>query len=113
MSESDKRIAVRLRKFIDITVEDALSSMLMRGAVADISHTGMRIIVDQYLPVGTKYTLTMKRAPFLKLRCQVRWVRAFQGDTYQVGVLVIDASEDDQKRLSSFLEMEYARLTKE
>lgn len=114
MSEADnKRVAVRLRKFIDITVEDPLSSLLMRGAVADISHTGMRIIVDQYLPVGTKYSITMKRAPFLKLRCQVRWVRAFQNDTYQVGVLIIDATDDDQKRLSSFLDMEYARLQKE
>src|SRR5215469_2287567 len=112
MSE-DKRNTVRLRKFIDITVEDPLASMLMRGAVADISHTGMRIIVDQYLPVGTKYTFTMKRNPFLKLRGQVRWIRSFQGDTYQAGVLIIDATEDDQKRLSSFLEMEIARLQKE
>ena len=39
--------------------------MLFRGAVADISPTGMRIIADQYLPVGAKYTFTMKRNPFL------------------------------------------------
>ena len=113
MTESDKRYAIRLRKFIDLTVEDPLSSMLLRGAVADISHTGMRIIVDQYLPVGTKYTFTMKRAPFLKLRGQVRWVRPFQTETYQCGVLFIDTADDDRKRLSSFLEMEHARLTKE
>ena len=113
MTESDKRFAIRLRKFIDLTVEDPLSSMLLRGAVADISHTGMRIIVDQYLPAGTKYTFTMKRAPFLKLRGQVRWVRPFQTDTYQCGVLFIEANDEDLKRLSSFLEMEHARLTKE
>lgn len=113
MSDAEKRISIRLRKFIDLIVEDPLSSLLMRGAVADISHTGMRIIVDQYLPVGTKYTFTMKRAPFLKMRGQVRWIRSFQDDTYQAGVLIINATEDDQKRLASFLEMEHTRLQKD
>ncbi|HTU70926.1 MAG TPA: PilZ domain-containing protein [Candidatus Baltobacteraceae bacterium] len=110
-SESDKRFALRLRKYIDVVVEDPLSSMLFRGAVADISPTGMRVIADQYLPVGTKYTFTMKRNPFLTLRGQVRWIRAFQGDTYQVGVLIVDATEEERKRLTNFLEIERARLT--
>ena len=108
---SDKRFALRLRKFIDVVIEDPLASMLIRGAVADISPTGMRIIVDQYLPVGTKYTITMKRNPFLRLRGQVRWIRAFQGDTFQVGVLIVEASEDDHKRLVNFLELEHQRLS--
>jgi len=107
----DKRYALRLRKFIDIVVEDPLASMLFRGAVADISPTGMRIIVDQYLAIGTKYTFTMKRNPFLRLRGQVRWIRAFTGDTYQVGVLIVDASEEDSKRLTNFLELERQRLS--
>ncbi|MHB8146145.1 MAG: PilZ domain-containing protein [Vulcanimicrobiaceae bacterium] len=109
--EHDKRYAIRLRKFIDIVVEDPLSAMLFRGAVADISPTGMRVIVDQYLPVGTKYTLTMKRNPFLRLRGQVRWIKGFERDTYQVGILIIDATEDDKKRLTNFLEMEHQRLS--
>jgi hypothetical protein len=108
--DDNKRYALRLRKFIDIIVEDPLASMLFRGAVADISPTGMRIIVDQYLPIGTKYTFTMKRNPFLKLRGQVRWIRAFQGETYQVGVLIIEASDDDSKRLTNFLDLEHQRL---
>ena len=107
----DKRYALRLRKYIEVVVEDPLSSMLFRGAVADISPTGMRIIADQYLPVGTKYTFTMKRAPFLRLRGQVRWIRAFEGETYQVGVLIVDATEDDRKRLTNFLELERQRFT--
>lgn len=108
---SENRNALRLRKYIDVVVEDPLSSMLFRGAVADISPTGMRVIADQYLPVGTKYSFTMKRAPFLKLRGQVRWIRAFQGDTYQVGVLIVDASEEERKRLTNFLEMERQRIS--
>ncbi len=107
----NKRYALRLRKYIDIVVEDPLASLLFRGAVADISPTGMRIIVDQYLPVGTKYKFTMKRNPFLTLRGQVRWIRAFEGDTYQVGVLIIDASEEDNKRLTNFLDLEHQRLS--
>ncbi len=108
---TEARGSLRLRKYIDVTVEDPLASMLFRGAIADISPTGMRVIVDQYLPVNTKYTFTMKRNPFLKLRGQVRWIRPFEGETYQVGVLIVDATEDDTKRLNNFLELEQKRLT--
>lgn len=107
----DKRYNLRLRKYIDVVVEDPLSAMLFRGAIADISPTGMRVIADQYLPVGSKYTFTMKRNPFLRLRGQVRWIRAFTGETYQVGVLIVEATEDDRKRLTNFLELERQRLT--
>jgi hypothetical protein len=102
---------LRLRKYIEVVVEDRLSSMLMRGAIADISENGMRVIADQYLPKGTKYMFTMKRNPFLALRGEVRWIRAFEGDTYQAGVLFIDVQEEDRKRLASFLEIERKRLT--
>ena len=71
----------------------------------------MRIIADQYLPVGTKYTFTMKRNPYLRLRGQVRWIRAFRGETYQVGILIVDATDEEQKRLSNFLELERQRLS--
>ena len=109
--DSDKRYSLRLRKYIDVVVEDPLSAMLFRGAIADISPTGMRVIADQYLPVGSKYTFTMKRNPFLRLRGQVRWIRAFTGETYQVGVLIVEATEDDRKRLTNFLDLERQRLT--
>jgi hypothetical protein len=110
-TDSDKRYGLRLRKYIDVVVEDPLSAMLFRGAVADISPTGMRIIADQYLPVGSKYTFTMKRNPFLRLRGQVRWIRSFTGDTYQVGVLIVESTDDERKRLSNFLDLERQRLT--
>ncbi len=111
LSDADKRYGLRLRKYIDVVVEDPLSAMLFRGAVADISPTGMRIIADQYLPVGSKYTFTMKRNPFLRLRGQVRWIRTFTVDTYQVGVLIVEATEDDRKRLTNFLDIERQRLS--
>lgn len=107
----EKRIlGVRLRKFIDVVVEDRIASMLFRGAIADISETGMRVIVDQYLPKGARYTFTMKRQPNLELRGEVRWVRDFERDTYQVGVLFIEVTPGDQRRLTNFLEMERRRL---
>lgn len=109
--EEQRTQGVRLRKFIDVVVEDRLSSMLLRGAIADISETGMRVIADQYLPKGTKYAFTMKRNPFLSLRGEVRWIKAFENDTYQVGVLFVDVSEEDRKRLASFLEIERKRTT--
>lgn len=111
MSEEKRQQGVRLRKYIDVVVEDRLSSMLFRGAIADISETGMRLIADQYLPKGTKYTFTMKSPPNLSLRGEVRWLKDFERDTYQVGVLFIDVTEEDQKRLANFLDMERRRLT--
>jgi c-di-GMP-binding flagellar brake protein YcgR len=101
---------VRLRKFIDVVVEDKLSFTLFRGAIADLSPTGMRLISDQYLPKGTKYTFTMKRQPMLTLRGEVRWVRAFERDTFQCGILFVDVGEDERKRLQSFLEIERQRV---
>ena len=102
---------VRLRKYIDVIVEDRLSSMLFRGAIADISETGMRLISDQYLPKGTKYTFTMKSPPHLTVRGEIRWIRDFERETYQVGILFIDVDEEDRKRLASFLAVERRRLT--
>ncbi|HWT07071.1 MAG TPA: PilZ domain-containing protein, partial [Xanthomonadales bacterium] len=78
--------AVRLRKLIDVVVEDKLSFMLFRATIADISATGMRVISDQYLPKGTRYTFTFKRAPFFVLRGEVRWVRPQERETFQCGV---------------------------
>ena len=102
--------AVRLRKFIDVVVEDKASFTLFRAAVADISATGMRMISEQYLPKGTRYTFTMKRFPFLMTRGEVRWVKAYERDTFQVGVQFVDLSEDDKKRLQSFVEIERSRV---
>ena len=108
---SEKRnVGLRLRKYIDVVVEDQLSFTLLRAAIADISQTGMRIIADQYLPKGTKYLFTMKRNPFLALRGEIRWIRNFEKETYQVGVLFVDIPEEDRKRLNSFLEIERQRV---
>ncbi|GAC1584367.1 MAG: hypothetical protein NVS3B7_19730 [Candidatus Elarobacter sp.] len=108
----DKRVddSLRLRKFIDVVVEDKRSFTLFRGAIADISLSGMRVISDQYLPRGTQYTFTMKRAPFLTVRAEVRWVRAFERDTFQCGVLFTEMADGDAKKLRSFLEIERQRV---
>src|ERR1700712_378028 len=102
--------SVRLRKFIDVVVEDKLSFTLFRAAIADISATGMRLISDQYLPKGTHYTFTMKRAPMLMTRGEVRWVRALERDTFQVGVQFVDMPDEDRRKLDSFLEIERRRV---
>jgi c-di-GMP-binding flagellar brake protein YcgR len=113
VAESDKRQqvgGVRLRKFIDVVVEDKLSYTLFRCAIADISATGMRVITDQYLAKGTKYTFTMKKQPFLELRGEVRWIRPFERETFQCGILFVDVSDEDQRKLASFLDIERQRV---
>ena len=110
MAEEKRETSVRLRKFIDVTVEDKVSYMLFRAAVADISATGMRVISDQYLPKGTRYTFTFKRAPFFVLRGEVKWVRSQERDTFQCGVHFVDLSGEDRAKLLSFLEIERQRI---
>jgi c-di-GMP-binding flagellar brake protein YcgR len=102
--------AIRLRKFIDVVVEDKVSFTLFRASIADISLTGMRVISDQYLPKRTVYTFSFKRAPFFVFRGEVRWVRAFERDTFAVGVRYVDLSEADQGRLQQFLAIERQRI---
>jgi PilZ domain len=111
LPEDEHRYAIRLRKYIDVVIEDLLSSMLVRGGIADLSPRGMRVIADQYLAPGARYTFTMKCDPFLRLRGEVRWIRRFTADTFQAGVLIVDAAEEDCKRLNTFLEGERRRLT--
>jgi len=107
----DKRLqGVRLRKYIEVVVEDRLSAMLFRGAIADVSETGMRVIADQYLAKNTKYIFTMKSPPNLSLRGEVRWIRELDRDTYQVGVQFFDVSAEDRKRLANFIDLERKRL---
>lgn len=112
LESGDKRTAqaVRLRKFIDVIVEDKLSFTLYRAAIADLSATGMRVVSDQYLPKGSRYTFTMKKPPHLALRGEIRWVRTFERDTFQVGVLFVDMTEEDQRRLQSFIDIERSRV---
>lgn len=110
MADDQREDSVRLRKFIDVVVEDPLSFTLFRAAVADISATGMRVISDQYLPKDTRYTFTFKRAPFFVLRGEIRWVRAFERETFQCGVRFVDLADDARRRLLSFLEIERQRV---
>ena len=100
---------VRLRKFIDVVVEDKVSFTLFRAAIADISPSGMRVLSEQYLPKRTVYTFTFKRAPFFVFRGEVRWVRSFERDTFAVGVQFVDLSEADRDKLQQFLEIERQR----
>jgi len=100
---------VRLRKFIDVVVEDKVSFTLFRASIADISPTGMRVLSEQYLPKRTVYTFSFKRAPFFVFRGEVRWVETFERDVFAVGVQFLDLSADDQARLTEFLEIERQR----
>jgi c-di-GMP-binding flagellar brake protein YcgR len=101
---------VRLRKFIDVVVEDKVAFTQFRATVADISPTGMRVISDQYLPQRTVYTFIFKRAPFFAFRGEVRWVQAFERDTFAAGVRFLDVTPADQERLQQFLEIERRRV---
>ncbi len=110
MADDKREDGVRLRKYIEVVVEDKLSFTLFRAAVADISASGMRVISDQYLPKDTCYTFTFKRAPFFVLRGEIRWVRALERETFQCGVRFVDLADDARRQLLSFLEVERQRV---
>ena len=107
-AESERK-AVRLRKYIDLVVEDKLSFTLLRAVAADISSTGMRILCEQYLPPKTKYTFTMKQFPHIVARGEVRWVRPSAPNMHQCGVLFIELPDEEKQKLERFLVMEHER----
>lgn len=107
--------SLRLKKYIPVTIEDRLTFALFRASIADISATGARIITNEYLAKGTRWTVTMKSPPLLATRAEVRWVK-MDADAppgglpqFQVGLQFLDLGPDEQKRLSSFLEFEQLR----
>ncbi len=104
-----ERAGVRLRKFIDVVVEDKPSAMLLRGSITDISQTGMRILADQYLAKGSCYVFTMKNPPSLSLRGEVRWIREVSADRFSAGIFFADIAQADRDRLARFVELERQR----
>lgn len=110
MSE-EKRQSVRLRKYIPVLIEDGLESAAVRAAVADISESGMRVIVEQHLAAGSTYSFIMQGPPNLSLRAQIRWIHDFERRTYQLGAQFVDVPEEERRRLKDFLEIERQRLT--
>jgi hypothetical protein len=111
--------SLRLRKYIPITVEEKLTFTLFRASIADISATGIRIITSEYLSKGTRWVVTMKTAPNLTLKTEVRWVKSDADPQarpgappqFQVGMQFMDMTPDDQKRIASFLDFEKQRAT--
>jgi hypothetical protein len=121
VAEQEKRKpagALRLRKYIPVSVEEKLTFTLFRASVADISATGARLITSEYLSKGTRWIITMKETPHLTLKAEVRWVKMDQNPRpganpqFQVGVQFLDVNVDDNKRITAYLEFEKARSEK-
>ena len=118
MADQDKRKAagaLRLRKYIPVSVEEKLTFTLFRASVADISATGARLITSEYLSKGTRWVVTMKETPHLTLKAEVRWVKMDQNPRpganpqFQVGMQFLEMTPDETKRLSTYLEFEKQR----
>ncbi len=118
MADQDKRKAagaLRLRKYIPVSVEEKLTFTLFRASVADISATGARLITSEYLSKGTRWIVTMKDTPHLTLKAEVRWVKMDQNPRpganpqFQVGMQFLEVNAEDTKRLSTYLEFEKQR----
>jgi hypothetical protein len=110
--------ALRLRKYIPVSVEEKLTFTLFRASVADISATGARVITSEYLSKGTRWVVTMKDTPHLTLKAEVRWVKMDQNPRpganpqFQVGLQFLDMSAEEIKRITTYLEFEKARSEK-
>jgi hypothetical protein len=121
VAEQEKRKpagALRLRKYIPVSVEEKLTFTLFRASVADISATGARLITSEYLSKGTRWIITMKETPHLTLKAEVRWVKMDQNPRpganpqFQVGMQFLDVNLEDSKRITAYLEFEKARSEK-
>ncbi len=121
MAETDKRKAqgaLRLRKYIPVTVEEKLTFTLFRASIADISATGARLITTEYLSRGTRWIITMKDTPHLTMKAEVRWVKMDQNPRpgaapqFQVGMQFLDLPPEDFHRISTYLDFEKQRAEK-
>jgi len=121
VAEQEKRKAagaLRLRKYIPVSVEEKMTFTLFRASVADISATGARLITSEYLSKGTRWIVTMKETPHLTLKAEVRWVKMDQNPRpganpqFQVGMQFLDVNAEDNKRITTYLEFEKARSEK-
>ena len=121
MADQEKRKpagALRLRKYIPVSVEEKLTFTLFRASVADISATGARLITSEYLSKGTRWIVTMKETPHLTLKAEVRWVKMDQNPRpganpqFQVGMQFLEVNAEDNKRITTYLEFETARSEK-
>ena len=120
MPDEDKRKpgALRLRKYIPVTVEEKLTFTLFRASIADISPTGCRMITSEYLSRGTRWVITMKENPYLTLKAEVRWVKTDQqprpgaNPQFQVGVQFLDVAPEDTKRIAAYLDFEKRRTAR-
>jgi PilZ domain len=110
--------ALRLRKYIPVSVEEKLTFTLFRASVADISATGARLITSEFLSKGTRWIITMKETPHLTLKAEVRWVKMDQNPRpganpqFQVGMQFLEVNAEDAKRITTYLEFEKARSEK-
>ena len=121
MAEQEKRKpagALRLRKYIPVSVEEKMTFTLFRASVADISATGARLITSEYLSQGTRWIVTMKETPHLTLKADVRWVKMDQNPRpganpqFQVGMQFLEVNAEDAKRITTYLEFEKQRSEK-
>jgi hypothetical protein len=121
VAEQEKRKpagALRLRKYIPVSVEEKMTFTLFRASVADISATGARLITSEYLSKGTRWIVTMKETPHLTLKAEVRWVKMDQNPRpganpqFQVGMQFLDVNAEDSKRITTYLEFEKQRSEK-
>ena len=108
--DQPERASIRLRKSIGVVIEDKHAFARFHGTVTDISATGMRFLSDSNLPTSTRYAFAFKRTPPLVVRGEVRWVRAFEGDTFACGVLFVEMGDEERRALLSFLELEGRRV---
>jgi c-di-GMP-binding flagellar brake protein YcgR len=121
VTEPEKRKAagaLRLRKYIPVSVEEKMTFTLFRASVADISATGVRLITSEYLSKGTRWVVTMKETPHLTLKAEVRWVKMDQNPRpganpqFQVGMQFLEVNAEDKKRITTYLEFEKQRSEK-
>jgi len=121
VAEIDKRKAqgaLRLRKYIPVTVEEKLTFTLFRASIADISATGARLITTEYLSRGTRWVITMKDTPHLTMKAEGRWVKREQNPRpgappqFQVGMQFLDLPAEDSHRIATYLDFEKQRSEK-
>ena len=107
-NESDKRNFERVRFDLPVRVQFKDPSQFSGSLSCDLSEGGIRLQMNEFIPLGTELTLTIQLADerMIECPCRVVWVQKNRfADEYQAGLefTETDSTPGSQKRIHAFL----------
>jgi len=107
-NESEKRNFLRFRLAQPVRVQFKDPAQFSGSLSCDLSEGGVRLQMNDFIPLGTELTLTIQLEDdrIVECPCRVVWVQKNRfADRYQAGLEFVetDSMPDSQRRIHTFL----------